>query len=242
MVICERLGTTRRHARRIVRVSAVLGMLLLGPWAMNPALSSDADDERPSNHVNGPAEKPRLPYVDAETADPAQREFFDRLRTNGREPLNLHRIWAHSPELLASGGRFAVSLRTGTVAARTHVELAIIRATQLSGGDYEEIQHRTMAAACGLTPNQISAIADWRSSDLFDSEQRAILGWTEGLFRDAGPTDVEFSLMESAFSPREIVEITAAASTYAGFSMFTKALRVPLEADAGKAMGSNPTC
>ena len=85
MVICERLGTTRRHAQRIVRISAVLGMLMLGPWAMNPALSSNPDDERPSNHVKGPAEQPRLPYVDAETADPAQREFFDRLRSNSGE-------------------------------------------------------------------------------------------------------------------------------------------------------------
>ena len=169
---------------------------------------------------------PRVPLIGDDTTDPRVKAYFDGLRARAGVH-NLHRTLANAPTLMADGR--AGAIRNAATVPRLYRELIIIRSVQLNGGDYEERQHLAMAISCGLSPAQASAIRDWRSSRLFDPKVRAVLGYADGVSARSGPDDATFAALKRYFNDTEIVELTLAATTYAGNAMFTRALRVPLE-------------
>lgn len=175
----------------------------------------------------------RVPLVGDDTQDATVRDFYAQVRKNFGEPLNLHRTMANSPPMLKAATVMAWAIRKEAKVPRPYRELAIIRAVQQNGGHYEEVQHRPMALATGLSRAQVDAIADWRHSKVFDDRQRAVLGWTDGIFEAKGPSDAAFQTMKKYFSDEEIVELTMTATSYAGTAMFTRALHTPLEPGAG---------
>lgn len=175
----------------------------------------------------------RVPLVGDDTTDPAVQAFYANVRKRGGEPLNLHRTMANAPEMMKGSSGMAYAIRYDATVPRQFREIAIIRSVQLNGGHYEEAQHRPMAMSCGLTEAQLDAISNWKPSKLFDDKQRAVLAWTDGVMQKTGPSDAEFDTMKKYFSNREIVELTLTATSYAGTAMFTRAMRTPLEPNAG---------
>ena len=183
-------------------------------------------------------ETSRVEMVGNDPADPGVRAFFAELRAKGHEPINIHRTMAIAPPLMQAARSAAYAVRHDIVAPRDLCELAIIRISQLTGGHYEEAQHRPMAMSCGLSEQQLNEVASWSGSSVFDRRQRAVLAYVDAMAREDGPSDAEFQALRSFLSEREVVEMTFAAAIYAGFSMLTRALRTPLEPNAGDP--SNP--
>lgn len=177
--------------------------------------------------------KSRVPLVADDTRDTVVQKFFSDVRAKGGQPLNLHRALANAPKMLLGSSTIAYCVRFDAAVPRVYRELAIIRSVQLNGGHYEEMQHRPMAMSCGLSIEQVDAIDGWRMSTLFDSRQRAVLDWSESLFHEGGPSDAHFADIKKQFSDQEIVELTITATIYAGFALFTQALRTPLDPGAG---------
>lgn len=60
-------------------------------------------------------------------------------------------------------------------------ELVKIRASQMNECAHCIETHTTIAREAGESEERISAIADWRDSELFDSRERAALGLTEAV-------------------------------------------------------------
>ncbi|WP_434106095.1 carboxymuconolactone decarboxylase family protein [Paraburkholderia caffeinilytica] len=184
----------------------------------------------------------RIPLVSDDTSDLMVQKSFSDVRAKGSQPLNLHRTMANAPKMMLAAGVMAHAIRFDVTVPRVYSELAIIRSAQLNGGHYEEMQHRPMAMSCGLRRDQVDAIADWRKSNLFNARQRAVLDWSEGLFRQNGPSDTQFAALKKQFSDQEIVELTMTATTYAGTAMFTRAMHTPLEPNAGNPNDAYGNC
>src|ERR1700722_17848751 len=97
-----------------------------------------------------------------------------------------------------------------------------------------------MAKACGVTDAQIAALPNWRTSDLFDERERAMLAYTEAIDEHGGDVDdATYGALAKQFSPREIVELTITIVTYYGTGQLTKALRVKPESDGRQAAKGN---
>lgn len=175
----------------------------------------------------------RVALVGDETVEPAVLKFYADIRDKGGQPINMHRTLAIAPPMMEAARAAAYAIRYDAILPRSLRELAIIRISQLNGGTYEEMQHRPMAMSCGLSLRQLDEIAAWRESGAFDEQQMTILAYVDALNRSTGPSDAEFAGLRQYLSDREIVELTFIATTYAGLSMFTRALRTPLEPDAG---------
>jgi AhpD family alkylhydroperoxidase len=177
----------------------------------------------------------RLPPIGDPSADPAVQELFAGNIARGGDIINLHLTLAHAPHIARASRTMAHTLRSGTKASRAVVELAIMRAGQIVGCEYELNQHLPMALAAGLTRAQIDALPDWRTSDLFDPQQRALLAYVEQLTRRGEVEDAIYAEFAKFFSPTEIVELTAAASVYYGTGLLMKALRIRIETDGRRA-------
>ena len=86
----------------------------------------------------------------------------------------------------------------------------------------------------------VAALPDWRTSELFDDKQRALLAYTEALDTHGGDVDdATYAAFAKQFTPREIVELTITVVTYYGTGQLTKALRVKPESDGRQAVKGN---
>ncbi len=168
----------------------------------------------------------RVPLVSDEAAAPVVSDFYKAMRAAGTQPLTMHRAVANAPELFAAYAGMARAIRRDDHVPRPLRELAILRTLQLENGEYEVGQHTRMALSCGMSGEQIAALDQWRSSKLFAPEQRAVLGWVEGMVEAAGPNEASYDEMAKHFDPHAIVEITLTAGFYAMSARTTKALAV----------------
>jgi alkylhydroperoxidase family enzyme len=80
-----------------------------------------------------------------------------------------------------------------------------------------------------LTAEQVRAIADWRASDLFSAQQRALLSYTDAMTRDIDVADSVFEEVRTYFSERQVVELTMLIGAYNMLTRFLKALKVDPE-------------
>jgi len=117
----------------------------------------------------------RLPLLGLEPADEITAAVFETFRQEGRDPIALYRVLAHSPPMLRAYAGLARGLRYDAATPRALRELMILRTAQLTGSDYEWAHHRAMAAANGVPEEKVHALAAWRSSTLFDRCERVAL-------------------------------------------------------------------
>jgi len=81
----------------------------------------------------------------------------------------------------------------------------------------------------GLTPEQVTALANWRASNLFSAQQRALLAYTDAMTQEIDVTDAVFAEVRRYFTERQTVELTMLIGAYNMLTRFLKALKVDSE-------------
>lgn len=127
---------------------------------------------------------------------------------------------------------FAQALRANAVCPRVDRELIILRSAQLTGCEYVFSHHRGMGLAFGLTSEQVDQLAQWKESPLFNTQQRAILAYSEAMFGPERIDDATFENLSNFYKPREIMELTLTATFYTGLGQFACALDIQVDLDA----------
>jgi alkylhydroperoxidase family enzyme len=178
----------------------------------------------------------RLPPVKNPDSHPLTKAVIDTIHAEGRRVLNLHLMQAHAPELGHAQRGVITAIRTKTAVKQSLIELGILCAGKICECEYEYTQHVTLAKKAGLTRAQIDAVGHWRSSDVYDEHQRAVLAWIEAICSNKGSVhDAIYDEMTRLFSPQEIFEITFTATLYYGTGLMMKALELQLEPESIKA-------
>ncbi len=173
----------------------------------------------------------RLEMTSVKPEDPVLAELFDSARSKGGELPNLYRVLGASPDMLKTWLDFAWSLRLDAKSPRGLRELVIMRGAQLSGVAYEWAHHWPMALKAGVTEEKLNSLKDWRDSDLFSSQERAVLQMADEISNGPGASDVTIEELKTHFTPAEIVELTLTASFYVCVSRLLTSLDVDIEPD-----------
>ena len=155
----------------------------------------------------------RLPLLGLEPADEITAAVFETFRQEGRDPIALYRVLAHSPPMLRAYAGLARGLRYDAATPRALRELMILRTAQLTGSDYEWAHHRAMAAANGVPDEKVHALAAWRSSTLFDGCERAALRCVEEI-HDVALSDEAFAELERELGASATIELVLLAAFY----------------------------
>ena len=100
----------------------------------------------------------RLPMLPPEPADEVTADVFESFRREGRDPIALYRVLAHSPLMLRAYAGLARGLRYEASTPRALRELMILRTAQLTASDYEWAHHRAMGAANGVGDEKVRAL------------------------------------------------------------------------------------
>ena len=93
---------------------------------------------------------PRIPFVPADIAEPAEVVAAIRARRGG-ELLTLDRMLLHSPALAAGWNTFLGAVRESLVVDRRLRELAMCTVAVLNGAEYEYTQHAPLYIAAGAS-------------------------------------------------------------------------------------------
>lgn len=206
-------------------------MRKLFPWLLNAILLVAVIGVSAQNK-----ETSRVPLISNQTTDPEVQKIFQGALSRGGYILNLNRMIANAPKLMAPAGAYARALRyTADDIPRNYRELMIVRTLQVEGGDYEFALHTHMARSCGISQAQIDALPHWKTSKLFDEKEKAILAFSDGIDSRQGVDDATYSKLSSLFNPRQIVELTLTGGWYIGHSHESRALHLPIDDDLDKA-------
>ena len=172
----------------------------------------------------------RVPLIE-EKEHPELSELIGKIKgARGGRLINIYRLMLHTPALAGAWFDLNQAVRYGTEIDGQCRELAVIRVAILNKVEYVVHAHGpAYALKEGLTPAQVEALADWRSSNLFTDKQRALLGYVDSMTRDIDVPDTLFAEIRKHFSERQTVELTMLISAYNMFTRFFKALKVDPE-------------
>ena len=172
----------------------------------------------------------RVPLIE-ETNHPELAESIAKIKgARGGRLINIYRLMLHSPALANAWFDLNQAVRYGTEIDGQSRELAVIRVAVLNDVEYVQRAHGpAYALKEGLTPEQVSAIANWQPSKLFDDRQRALLAYTDAMTREIDVPDAVFAELGNHFSERQIVELAMLIGAYNMLTRFLKALKVDPE-------------
>ena len=175
----------------------------------------------------------RVPLIE-ETKHPELAESIAKIKgARGGRLINIYRLMLHSPALSNACFDLNQAVRYGTEIDGQSRELAVIRVAILNGVEYVQRAHGpAYALKEGLTPEQVAALWEWRASQLFNAQQRALLAYTDAITEKIEVTDDVFDNARKHFSERQIVELTMLIGAYNMLTRFLKALKVDPEPPA----------
>src|SRR5262249_31643416 len=151
-----------------------------------------------------------------EAEHPELAEVIGRIKAGRRGSLiNVYKLLLHSPALAQTWFDHNGAVRWKTEITGRLREIIIIRIAHLNGVDYVLAQHVPgLALAEGLSLAECDALADWRSTGLFDARERAALEYAEAMTLSTAVPDAVFADVRQHFSNREIVELSVLIGTY----------------------------
>ena len=106
-------------------------------------------------------------------------------------------------------------------------ELGQTRAGYLRGSQFVFSQHCKSCRSVGLSEEKILAIPAWSVADCFNSQERAVLAYTDDLVGQGGRvSDATFEALREFLSDEEILEFTYITCTYEMHATISRALRL----------------
>lgn len=172
----------------------------------------------------------RVPLVE-ERNHPELADSIAKIKgARGGRLINIYRLMLHSPALADAWFDLNQAVRYATEIDGQSRELAVIRVAILNDVEYVQRAHGpAYALKEGLTPEQVTALANWRASNLFSAQQRALLAYTDAMTQEIDVTDAVFAEVRRYFTERQTVELTMLIGAYNMLTRFLKALKVDSE-------------
>lgn len=161
--------------------------------------------------------------------------FEGAVRTMGFMPEDAL-IMAHCVDILkANGAMVGAILGQGNVPPGLKRMIGFIT-SQSSGCEYCSAHTSYSADKYGISDEQMNAIWEYESSDLFTKKEKAAirLAHHAGMHPNSA-TDADFSELRKYFNEAEIVEIVSTIALYGFFNKFNDTMKTAVETEPMKA-------
>lgn len=126
---------------------------------------------------------------------------------SGIEPME---IWAYQPKMMMGMGRFNGAVRKAKSVDERLRQLIELKGAQMIGCEWCVDFGSQICRHSGLSDEELLAMPNYRSSQLFSDREKVALDYTVAVMRTpVEVTDELFALMRKHFSEKQMVEITA---------------------------------
>jgi AhpD family alkylhydroperoxidase len=157
----------------------------------------------------------RVPYLSREDATPDTKEVWDRVEAERKLPTaNIFRALMNAPLLLDAFLSYANALRDSSELSPKLRELAILTVGYATGSQYEIAHHQSHARKAGVTAEQLAAIGDFETSELFDDAERAVMRLAKESTVDVDVTDSRWADVAAHLDDKQMVELALTIAWY----------------------------
>ncbi|MFY8210385.1 MAG: carboxymuconolactone decarboxylase family protein [Caulobacter sp.] len=185
---------------------------------------------------------PRLRQIPrAEVADKGTLRLYDLL-FGDRDPVaepgtdtgtrgDWWTVFAGSPDILRHAAQgFALYRDPARKLDPVLRELAQTRAGWARGSQFVFSQHCKSLRGLGVSEAKIAAVSHWQVSEVFDTHERAVLAYADGLVLDGGRiADGVFAALKAFLSDEQILELTYITCLYEMHAVMSRALRTEFD-------------
>lgn len=142
----------------------------------------------------------------------------------GIPPLNLFRLWAHSPSTLPHAISLGTACFRDTSLTPFQRELVCLLNAKRLSCDYQCKQHIQIAKSVGFTNSQVEALmAGDTTSDVWSKSEKALLAYVDEVIAGPEVSDKVFENVRRCYSDQILVEVvTMQVSAFS--SMWSNAL------------------
>lgn len=181
-------------------------------------------------------DSPRLPLLSDFEPGSEVTEILSSAMTLDGEPLNIFRMLAHHPKLFKRFNLFGgFLLNKGTVPERER-EIVILRVGWNARSVYEFGQHTVIGKRCGLTEQEIAALAS-DTTDLtggdggheWSDADRDLIALADELCADDCVSDETFARLADRWNEAQVIELVVCAGFYRLVSGFLNTFGIPLD-------------
>jgi alkylhydroperoxidase family enzyme len=136
-------------------------------------------------------------------------------KLTGRDPqtgsgLEPFEVWAYQPKMMIGMGRFNQAIRKGKTVDERIRNLVELKGAQMIGCEYCVDLGSQICRHSGFSDQELLAIPQYQSSDLFTDREKAALDYAVAVMRTpVEVTDELFARIRTYFDDRQLVEITA---------------------------------
>lgn len=172
---------------------------------------------------------PRLPYLPADLAEPA--ELVQAVRTRrGGGLIELDRMLLHSPALTNGWNQYLGAVRTQLSLDEKIGEMVICTVAILNGADFEFGQHAPLFIKAGGSQAQTDALSQpdkaAANSAMFDPVETAALALCIEMTRHVRVNDETIKTLRKHMTDQSVVELVATIAAYNMVSRFLVALNI----------------
>ena len=146
--------------------------------------------------------------------------------------LNVHRMMAHHPELLAAWTPLRQHIAAGGTLTPRHRELIILRVAALSGVAYEWHHHVNRGSRAGIGPAEIEAVQTAAAAAWPDEKEAELLAATDELFQGLAVGDAGWEALTRHFTIPQIFDLVVTVGMYTTLAMFINTTGVQIEAES----------
>jgi AhpD family alkylhydroperoxidase len=156
----------------------------------------------------------RVPYLSRETAV-EDGPLWDRLEVERKMPTaNIFRALANAPVLLDAFLSYANALRDGSALSPKLRELAVLTVGHTTDSEYEIAHHQSHGRKAGIRQEQLAAVPDFATSDLFDDAERAVMALAKESTEKVQVSDATWAAAAEHLDERQLVELTLTIAWY----------------------------
>ncbi|MFF3334021.1 carboxymuconolactone decarboxylase family protein [Streptomyces sp. NPDC002888] len=156
----------------------------------------------------------RVPYLRREDADAANKPLYDRLEAERKVPTaNIFLALANAPSPLDAFLTYANALRASELSPRLR-ELAILTVGHTTRSAYEVAHHQSHGLKAGLTEQQLAAVSDFESADVFDETEQAVMRLARESTLHVDVSEETWRAAAARLPDREMVELTLTIAWY----------------------------
>jgi AhpD family alkylhydroperoxidase len=161
-----------------------------------------------------PGTKPKLAELEAKIT-----------RERGRiSPL--YQILLNAPEIAQGWEALLTAIRNRNSLPPVIREMIILRVAVLNHAQYEFDAHVPHAKNAGVSEEKIEALKQSAITELFNSQERAILNLTDVMTQDIQVPDSIFVPIKNEFNDQEILELVTTIAAYNMVSRLLNALHI----------------
>lgn len=142
--------------------------------------------------------------------------------------LNVHRVLAHHPDLLAAWAPLRNHVAAGGSLLPRHRELVILRIAHRAGSEYEWHHHVIRGRHAGLSEAEIAAIHAG-SAGSWTAIESALLSAADELFDGRSITLSTWTALAGDFSEEQLLDLVITVGLYMTLAMLIAATGVSIE-------------